>query len=72
MGFGERELDDLELAGLLHDVGKIGIPENILDEPAAENSRDAKAIMDHPVFGEGILKPVVELTQIAKIVRCPP
>ena len=70
MGFGERELDDLELAGLLHDVGKIGIPENILNKPGPLTSEEYKAIMDHPVFGEGILKPVVELTQIAKIVRC--
>jgi response regulator RpfG family c-di-GMP phosphodiesterase/signal transduction histidine kinase len=69
MGFGERELDDLELAALLHDVGKIGIPENILNKPGPLTSEEYKAIMDHPVFGEGILKPVVELTQIAKVVR---
>jgi len=70
MGFGERELDDLELAGLLHDVGKIGIPENILNKPGPLTGEEYKAIKDHPVFGESILKPVVELTQIAKIVRC--
>jgi len=69
MGFGERELDDLELAALLHDVGKIGVPENILNKPGPLTSEEYKAIMDHPVFGEGILKPVVELTQIAKVVR---
>jgi len=69
MGFGERELDDLELAALLHDVGKIGIPENILNKPGPLTSEEYKAIMDHPAFGEGILKPVVELTQIAKVVR---
>ncbi|MHB8054231.1 MAG: HD domain-containing phosphohydrolase [Candidatus Aminicenantales bacterium] len=69
MGFGERELDDLELAALLHDVGKIGIPENILNKPGPLTSEEYKAIMDHPVFGEGILKPVIELAQIAKVVR---
>ncbi|MCX6566047.1 MAG: response regulator [Candidatus Aminicenantes bacterium] len=72
MKFGERELDDLELAALLHDVGKIGIPENILNKPGPLTSKEYNAIMDHPVFGEGILKPVVELTQIAKLVRCHP
>jgi putative two-component system response regulator len=69
MGFGDRELDDLELAALLHDVGKIGIPENILNKPGPLTTEEYKAIKDHPVFGEGILKPVVELTQISKIVR---
>ncbi len=70
MGFGERELADLELAGLLHDVGKIGIPENILNKPGPLTASEYKAIMDHPVFGESILKPVVELNPIAKVVRC--
>ena len=70
MGFGDRELADLELAGLLHDVGKIGVPENILNKPGPLTAAEYKAIMDHPVFGESILKPVVELNQIAKVVRC--
>jgi len=69
MGFGDRELNDLELAALLHDVGKIGVPENILNKPGPLTSEEYKMIKDHPVFGEGILKPVVELTQIAKVVR---
>jgi len=70
MGFGERELADLELAALLHDVGKIGVPENILNKPGSLTASEYKAIKDHPVFGESILKPVVELNQIAKVVRC--
>lgn len=69
MGFGERELNDLELAALLHDVGKIGVPENILNKPAPLTSEEYRMIKEHPVFGEGILKPVVELAQIAKVVR---
>ena len=69
MGLGERELDDLELAGLLHDVGKIGVPETILNKPGPLTSEEYKAIKEHPAYGEGILKPVVELAQISKIVR---
>jgi HD-GYP domain-containing protein (c-di-GMP phosphodiesterase class II) len=70
MGLGDRELEDLELAGLLHDVGKIGVPEVILNKPGPLTSEEYKAIKEHPVYGEGILRPVVELAQISKIVRC--
>jgi putative nucleotidyltransferase with HDIG domain len=69
MGFGERDLADLELAGLFHDIGKIGIPETILNKPGTLTPEETAAIREHPAFGESILKPVVELVQITKIVR---
>jgi putative nucleotidyltransferase with HDIG domain len=69
MGFGERDLADLELAGLLHDIGKIGVPEQILNKPGTLTPAEMTAIREHPVHGESILKPVIELAQITKIVR---
>ncbi|MBM3293189.1 MAG: response regulator [Candidatus Aminicenantes bacterium] len=69
MGFGERDLADLELAGLLHDIGKIGVAENILNKPGTLTPEEMVLIREHPVHGESILKPVIELAQITKIVR---
>jgi putative nucleotidyltransferase with HDIG domain len=69
MGFSEKELGDLELAALLHDVGKIAVPESILNKPGRLTEEEFKLIKEHPVRGEAILSPVVELKEIARIVR---
>jgi response regulator RpfG family c-di-GMP phosphodiesterase/signal transduction histidine kinase len=69
MNFGVREMADLELAALLHDVGKIGVPEYVLNKKARLTEEEMGLIRQHPVHAESILKPVVELNQISKIVR---
>ncbi len=69
MGFSEHELEDLELASLLHDVGKIAVPESILNKPSKLSDDEFAFIKEHTVKGEAILRPVVELQQISKIVR---
>jgi response regulator RpfG family c-di-GMP phosphodiesterase/signal transduction histidine kinase len=65
----ERELNDLEMAAILHDVGKIAIPERILHKKTPLTDEEYALIRQHPVIGENILKPVIELQQIARIVR---
>jgi response regulator RpfG family c-di-GMP phosphodiesterase/signal transduction histidine kinase len=69
MGFSEKELGDLELAALLHDVGKIAVPEAILNKPGRLTDAEFLQIKEHPARGESILLPVVELKEIAKTVR---
>jgi response regulator RpfG family c-di-GMP phosphodiesterase/signal transduction histidine kinase len=69
MGFSEKELGDLELAALLHDVGKIAVPESILNKPGKLTDEEFKLIKEHPARGEAILSPVVELKEIARVVR---
>lgn len=69
MGFSEKELGDLELAALLHDVGKIGVPEHILNKPGKLTDAEFTQIKEHPGRGESILTPVIELKDIRKIVR---
>jgi len=69
MGFSEKELSNLELAALLHDVGKIAVPESILNKPGKLTEEEFKLIKEHPARGEKILSPVVELKEIARIVR---
>jgi response regulator RpfG family c-di-GMP phosphodiesterase/signal transduction histidine kinase len=69
MNFGVREMADLELAALLHDVGKIGVPEYVLNKKSKLTEEEMGLIRQHPAHAESILKPVVELNQISKIVR---
>jgi HD-GYP domain-containing protein (c-di-GMP phosphodiesterase class II) len=69
MGYSEKELGELELAAVLHDVGKIAVPESILNKPGKLTDPEFKLIQEHPVRGEAILSPVIELKQIGRIVR---
>lgn len=69
MGFSEKELGDLELAALLHDVGKIAVPESILNKPGKLTDAEFKLIKEHSTRGESILSPVIELKEISRVVR---
>jgi putative two-component system response regulator len=55
-GFGPERIAIIEVAGMLHDVGKIGIPDLILDKPATLTDDENLVMRNHPVLGEIILK----------------
>ena len=59
-GVGEAERRDLRLASLLHDVGKIGIPEKILTKPGPLTPDEREVIKRHPQMGHEILEPLVD------------
>lgn len=69
MGLDGRELRDIELAALLHDVGKIGVPEEVLHKKGSLTSEEFSKVKYHPVRGEEIIEPVSELRNVASIVR---
>ncbi|MFA9452487.1 MAG: HD domain-containing phosphohydrolase [Candidatus Aminicenantaceae bacterium] len=69
MSFSENELEDLELAALLHDIGKIAVPESILNKPGKLTDDEFDKIKEHPGRGQEILMPVIELRDIGNIVR---
>ncbi len=54
----EREIDNLEYAALLHDIGKIGIDERILGKNDGLTSEEFKRIKEHTIMGAKIVKPV--------------
>ena len=58
MGLSEKGLKDLELTGLLHDVGKIGTYESILDKPAKLNDEELAVMRQHPVKVQRYLLPL--------------
>jgi len=59
----EKFLESLHIASLLHDVGKIGIPENILNKRSALTVGERNRIKEHPLIGATILKPIKELEE---------
>ncbi|NTV89750.1 MAG: diguanylate cyclase, partial [Clostridiales bacterium] len=62
------DLNDLTLAGLLHDVGKIGMSENLLNKPTELNESEMAEIRRHPEIGYQILRAVNEFADIAEYV----
>lgn len=66
-GLSETDAIEAKYAGLMHDLGKIGIPEAILNKPAKLDPFEAKRMMGHPAWGEHILRPFAHLPLIAAI-----
>lgn len=64
-----KELREIELAGKLHDIGKIGIPETILNKPGGLTEEEFHHIKEHPIIGQNILMPIENLKPVAKIIR---
>jgi putative nucleotidyltransferase with HDIG domain len=64
MNWSGIELEYLELAGLLHDVGKLSIPEAILSKTSPLTAEERTIIEKHPTYGANILKPVKGLNRI--------
>ena len=62
-------VDDLRVAALLHDIGKIGVPEHILNKPAALSEEERDIVREHPAIGDNILKGVDELEMVRLGVR---
>ncbi len=69
MKLSAEEKHDIRIAGLLHDIGKIGVPESILNKPAALTPEEYKIIQQHPVIGEMAIRPIRRMDKIAKIIR---
>jgi HD-GYP domain-containing protein (c-di-GMP phosphodiesterase class II) len=55
LGFGSEDLRELHRAGMLHDIGKLGIPNTILDKPAKLTDDEFARMRLHPAFTESIL-----------------
>ncbi|KPJ73428.1 hypothetical protein AMJ52_03740 [candidate division TA06 bacterium DG_78] len=64
MGFNERELTLIEFAGLLHDVGKIAIPETILQKETTLSDNEWNVIRKHPLHSVRIIEPVQSLKPV--------
>jgi polar amino acid transport system substrate-binding protein len=69
MGFDERQLQLLSLAALVHDIGKIGVPESILCKPTPLTAEEMQLVRQHPVWAEPILRHVPDMPELVTVVR---
>ncbi len=69
LGLSERQLQNLWRGGLLHDIGKIGVPDLILQKPGALTPEEWTIMKQHPVWGARILEKVDFLADAIPVVR---
>ena len=69
LGLGNGELERLVAGAQLHDVGKVAVPNEILDKAGPLDADEWAIIREHTVIGERILRSVPEMAQVATIVR---
>ena len=61
LGYSGDQQQEIYMMGLLHDVGKIGVPDAVINKPARLNDAEYAQIKTHPVMGERILKNIREM-----------
>lgn len=69
MELGDEISDKAYLCGLVHDIGKIGLPPGLLEKPGALTLEERRQMQEHSAIGERILAHVDEYSEIATIVR---
>ncbi len=68
MGLSQHQVDLLNRGGLLHDIGKIGIPIAILDKPGKLTTEEFGEVKEHPRIGKQILEPIEAYREIIPMV----
>ena len=69
MGLDEKEVYNIYWAGIVHDIGKVGIPSDIINKPDKLTLEEYTQIKDHPLFGYQILSKSEDLKEIALLVK---
>ncbi len=64
-GFSKAEQDEIYMMGLLHDVGKIGVPDEVINKPSKLTDEEFELIRRHPVIGGSILGSIKENPRLA-------
>ena len=68
MNMSDAEIEEIRLGAVLHDIGKVGIPENILNKSGPLNPDEWETMKSHVVFGARILEPLKPLSRIREMV----
>jgi putative nucleotidyltransferase with HDIG domain len=69
LGMSEGQTHMAHLCGLVHDIGKVGLPPGLLEKPGPLTLDERRLMEKHPVIGERILEKVADYEEIARIVR---
>jgi PAS domain S-box-containing protein/putative nucleotidyltransferase with HDIG domain len=68
MKFSPEEVDTIRVAGLIHDLGKIAVPAEILSKPGSLDEAELQLVREHPTTGYNILKSIDMMEKVAQIV----
>jgi diguanylate cyclase (GGDEF)-like protein/putative nucleotidyltransferase with HDIG domain len=68
MEMSDAEVEEIRLGGVLHDIGKVAIPENILNKSGPLNPEEWETMKSHVTFGAKILDPLTPLARIREMV----
>jgi putative nucleotidyltransferase with HDIG domain len=68
LGMNELEVEEIRLGGVLHDIGKVAIPENILNKNGPLNPQEWDTMKSHVTFGAKILEPLTPVARIREMV----
>lgn len=69
LGLDRKQRKHLSLAAKLHDIGKIGVPEAILNKPGLLTEEEFRVVKTHPEVGERILAPVIRQREVLSAIR---
>jgi HD-GYP domain-containing protein (c-di-GMP phosphodiesterase class II) len=69
MGLSEEQQKLVHLAGLVHDIGKVGLPPGLLEKEGPLTLEERRQMESHPAIAEGILEKVEDYAEIASVVR---
>jgi putative nucleotidyltransferase with HDIG domain len=69
LGLRDEQIQLVYRCGLVHDIGKVGLPPTLLEKPGALTLDERRQMEEHSEIGEGILAAVDDYAEIAKIVR---
>ncbi len=65
----EEDLQELQIACVLHDIGKVAVPDEILLKPATLNKEETEIVRQHPSIGENICAPLKSLRRVLPVIR---
>jgi len=68
-GLDEQHVFELEIAAVLHDIGKIGMPDAVLDLNAPLAPNEKAMYREHPAAGQKVIQPIPELERAARLIR---
>ncbi len=64
-GYSRKQQDEIYMMGLLHDVGKIGVPDSVINKPSRLTDEEYAIVKIHPVLGARILRNIKERPKLA-------
>jgi len=69
LGLNQRQVEQIRVAGLLHDVGLLSVPEEIINKPGQVTPDELRILMQHPVMGAQMFRPIHALKEICDILE---